>query len=86
MAKGSTRPPASFGAGDIGVLNYALTLEYLEAAFYDAAAKNNVAKGDKQLMAFLKTAKFDEDFHVKLLKGALGSKAAKKPKFDSARP
>ena len=82
MAKGSTRPPASFGAGDIGVLNYALTLEYLEAAFYDAAAKNNVAKGDKQLMAFLKTAKFDEDFHVKLLKGALGSKAAKKPKFD----
>ena len=82
MAAGSGRPPASFGAGDIGVLNYALTLEYLEAAFYDAAAKNNVAKGDKQLGAFLKTAKFDEDFHVKLLKGALGSKAAKKPKFD----
>jgi hypothetical protein len=26
--------PASFGAGDIGILNYALTLEYLEEQFY----------------------------------------------------
>jgi len=26
--------PASFGAGDIGILNYALTLEYLEDQFY----------------------------------------------------
>jgi hypothetical protein len=75
------RPPASFGAGDIGILNYALTLEYLESSFYNAAAKNNVAKGDKQLTAFLKTAQADENAHVKALKGALGSKAVKEPKF-----
>jgi hypothetical protein len=81
-ASSSTAPPASmFGKGDIGILNYALTLEYLESAFYDAASKNNVAKGDKQLTAFLETAKKDEAAHVKLLKGALGSKAAKSPKF-----
>jgi hypothetical protein len=82
MAAGKGAPPSSFGKGDIGILNYALTLEYLEAAFYDTAAKNNVAKGDKALGRFLATVKKDEDAHVKLLKGALGSKATKKPNFD----
>ena len=38
---GKGRPPKSFGKGDIGILNYALTLEYLEAAFYAEAKKNN---------------------------------------------
>jgi hypothetical protein len=75
------RPPASFGAGDIGILNYALTLEYLESSFYNAASKNNIAKGDKLLTAILKTTVKDENAHVKFLKGALGSKAIASPKF-----
>jgi hypothetical protein len=83
MAKEMGAPPAgTFGKGDIGILNYALTLEYLESSFYNEAAKNNIAKGDKQLEAFLKVTKADENYHVKLLKSVLKSKAAPEPKFD----
>lgn len=76
------RPPASYGAGDIGVLNYALTLEFLEATFYAQALKNNVAKGDAMMTAFLKETAADEAKHVAFLVKALGSKAVKKPTFD----
>jgi len=80
-AKGKGRPPASFGKGDIGILNYALTLEYLEAAFYNEATRNRVAKGAQE-SAFLKQVTADENAHVAFLKKALGSKAVKAPKVD----
>jgi rubrerythrin len=81
------RPPAKFGKGDIGVLNYALTLEYLEAAFYNGATANqrkNAFIPSHQALArtFLKTVTVDENKHVALLKKALGKKAVAKPKFD----
>jgi hypothetical protein len=74
-------PPSSFGKGDIGILNYALTLEYLESSFYNEAAASGKIT-NKALKQFLETVQKDENAHVKLLKGALGSKAAKKPNFD----
>jgi len=81
MAAGSGRPPASFGPGDVGILNYALTLEYLERAFYnEATAKGKIT--DTKLKAFLKTVTRDERAHVTFLKKALGSKAVKEPKFN----
>jgi hypothetical protein len=75
------RPPASFGKGDIGILNYALTLEYLEAAFYNGATAANLPL-NAQGAVFLQTVTKDENEHVKFLKKALGSKAVKEPKFD----
>lgn len=83
--KGKGRPPKSFGKGDIGILNYALTLEYLEAAFYNEAAANQAKTGfikDPQTQIFLQDVVFDENKHVAVLKKALGKKAVKSPTFN----
>jgi len=77
----ATTPPASFGAGDIGILNFALTLEYLESAFYSEAFHGG-AITDPATLAFLQTATIDEAAHVAFLKKALGKKAVKAPKFN----
>jgi rubrerythrin len=85
MAAGKGRPPASFGKGDVGILNFALTLEYLEAAFYNEATANQGKSSfikDGQTQVFLKTVTADENAHVAYLKKALGKKAIGAPKVD----
>ena len=77
----SGRPPASFGAGDIGILNFALTLEYLERAFYNEATDKG-AITDPKTATFLKVTTHDERKHVAFLKKALGKHAVKEPKFN----
>ena len=81
LASAKGAPPKSFGKGDIGILNFALTLEYLERAFYnEATSKGKVT--DPKTATFLKVVTHDERKHVAFLKKALGSKAVKEPKFN----
>jgi len=65
---------------DIAILNYALTLEYLEAAFYTEAERRGALSGELADFAIVVGA--HERAHVKGLKAALGRKAVKKPRFD----
>lgn len=65
---------------DASVLNFALTLEYLEAEFYTQAVASNTLSGD--LLKFATTVRDHELAHVEFIAGALGSAAIAKPTFD----
>jgi hypothetical protein len=67
-------------ANDVRILNYALTLEYLESAFYNEAVGGGALSGDA--LAAAKVVQAHENAHVKALKKVLGHAAVKKPKFD----
>jgi hypothetical protein len=73
-------PPAAYGPGDIGILNFALALEYLESTFYNRAT-SHWSITDPATLAFLKTTTRDENAHVAALQQALGSNAIAKPQF-----
>jgi hypothetical protein len=63
-------PPAdTFGKGDLGILNYALTLEYLETAFYQDVVKSGLFKGSQ--LATIKKFGQEEAQHVAALTAAI---------------
>ncbi len=66
--------------GDVAILNYALTLEYLEAAFYKQAVAHGALRGEYR--RFAQVVAQHEAAHVQARKKALGSKATKRPHFD----
>ena len=65
----------------VDVLNFALTLEYLEAAFYKEGVGTSGLIPSNYRSLF-RTIAAHEAAHVKLLKGALGSAAVEAPKVD----
>jgi rubrerythrin len=72
-----------FGKGDVGILNYALTLEYLETAFYADVVKSGLFKGAD--LAVIKKFGEEEAEHVSALTAAvkqLGGKPAPEPKAE----
>jgi rubrerythrin len=89
---GSTGSQSSSGsmAGDLKIVNYALTLEYLEADFYAKVASSGLFKGSD--LESIKKIGAQEAEHVDALTATvmkLGGKPAAKPKtkfpLDSAR-
>lgn len=72
-----------FGKGDVGILNYALTLEYLETAFYADVVKSGLFKGAD--LATIRKFGEEEAEHVAALTAAvkqLGGKPAPEPKTE----
>jgi hypothetical protein len=79
-SKGET---AQFGKGDVGILNYALTLEYLETAFYADVVKSGLFKGGD--LETIRKFGQEEAEHVQALTQAvksLGGKPAPEPKAE----
>jgi rubrerythrin len=77
----STSGTEQFGKGDLGIANYALTLEYLETQFYNDAAASGMLKG--KILELAKGFGDEEQEHVDALIALIkkaGGKPAAKPK------
>ncbi len=71
---------AALARGDVDILNYALTLEYLQDAFYTEAERKGALAGPAARLTRVVGAV--ERAHVKALRGVLGRKAVARPFFD----
>jgi rubrerythrin len=76
----TTSTSAASATGDLGILNYALTLEYLETEFYSKVVASGLFSG--KVGSLIKDFGNQEMTHVEALKGAvekLGGTPAAKP-------
>ncbi|MGH3134768.1 MAG: ferritin-like domain-containing protein [Gaiellaceae bacterium] len=66
---------------DLDILNFALTLEFLESAFYAEAVENRIG-GRSVTNRFARVVANHESSHVRFLQRVLGMNAVTKPRFD----
>jgi Ferritin-like domain len=71
---------AALAKGDVAILNYALTLEYLQDSFYTESERKRALTGPAARMSRVVGAV--ERAHVKALRQVLGKKAVARPFFD----
>jgi hypothetical protein len=74
------RAAGGLSASDVSILNYALTLEYLQAAFYTEAERIGALTGKTAQAARVVGA--TERAHVTAFRKLLGSQAVARPTFD----
>jgi hypothetical protein len=77
---GTAAAATTLAASDVSILNYALVLEYLQAAFYTEAEQSGALTGKTAEAARVVGAV--ERAHVAAFRQLLGSKAVKRPLFD----
>jgi hypothetical protein len=75
-----TSAAAKTAKSDIAILNFALALEYLQAAFYTQAEQVGALRG--ALAEQARVVGSHERAHVKAFRSVLGSAAMKQPGFD----
>ena len=80
LGRSEARAASGLSANDIGILNYALVLEYLQASFYTEAERSGALSGKTAQAATVVGA--TERAHVKAFQKLLGAKAVKRPLFD----
>ena len=74
------KPASAATANDVAIANFALTLEYLESAFYAEAVSSGALSG--KTATFAKVVSQHEAQHVAALQQMLGSAAVAKPSFN----
>jgi rubrerythrin len=79
-AKASKRQRAKQASDDVAILNFALTLEYLQASFYTQAERVGALHG--ALAEQAKVVGSHERAHVRAFKQTLGHHAIKEPSFN----
>jgi hypothetical protein len=80
LGRSEARAGSGLSANDVGILNYALVLEYLQASFYTEAERSGALSGKTAQAA--KVVGATERAHVNAFQNLLGSKAVKRPLFD----